>query len=249
MSNQDNQIIDSQIEPPVVAAENKSENEAGDPSPLKLASGVGRRRPVAPAHSAEPARRKVRSGGLGRGGVSALVLLLVFLPIIGILSYLLLDSNNKVESLQYNLKGFQSNANPNAEADFAALLGSPNLQILPFKSEDGSPFGRVILFSAGRLNWGFSYGRLEPLAPNQAYVMWLQQKSTTANVPPYRAFLVLPDVRTGGALRLVQQNEFPSSFRPSAYAALVITVESVTDSVSAPKGPRRFTLDLSEVND
>ena len=233
------------------AAESKPAVVEASPADFKTASGIGRRgaAPVKTARPVAAVSAKRRSDGIGRGGVSAIVLLLVFLPLVGFLAYFWLSTSSSVSSLQYTLKNFQASANSGIESDFAALISTPNLQVLHFKNEDGGTDGQVILFNGGRLKWAFSYGRLAPLTQGQMYVMWLGSKSDNGAAPTYSAFLTLPDVRTGGALRVMNDTDFPASFQASFYSELIITVESASQPVSAPNGIRLFSLDLSQVKD
>ena len=219
--------------------------------PLTLSSSVGRRggpktAPLPVENLPPPARP--RSKGIGRGGISAIVMLVVFLPIIAFLIFVLLDANNKIDSLQRSLRNFQASANPAAQADFAAMLSQPNLQTLPFKTEDGTQMGRFILYSTGNTNWAISYGQLEPLERDQIYGVWLVSKIANKDGPTYVPFITLPDVRTGGNIRMVQQAEFPSGFQVGAYSQVVVTIENLTQLGTTPHGPRRFALDLSQLH-
>lgn len=195
----------------------------------------------------EPAARPRNSKEIGRGGVSAIALLLVFVPLMVFLVYLLQDANNKVSGLERNLREFNLSANSNSEAQFVALLSETGMQPYPFKAEDGTNIGRVVLYNAGRLRWAFSYGKLEPLAPGQMYVMWLASKPLSNGSVVIKRLVAMPDVRTGGRAIVLRENDFPPSFNVSEYAELFVTIEPADKVIEQPTGPRRYALNLSQV--
>lgn len=223
--------------------------------PLPMASGVGsRRRSVAQpspesaaGEESNPARPARQPGKIGRGGATAIAALVVFVPVLIGLIYLFYDANSRIDGLQSNLRALNSTANSQANADFAVLLSENSLQILPFKAEDQNPVGKVVLYSAGRLRWGFSYGKLEPLASGQMYVMWLNRKATPYREQGYERLALMPDVRTGGSFFVLKESDFPPSFLAVNYSELVVTIEPVNQNVDQPTGPRRYSLDLSKV--
>jgi hypothetical protein len=219
---------------------------------LPMASQVGRRGsnpwPARRAKDTEKATTGKSRSGLGRGGAGAIALVLVFIPLVIILFYLLMDANTKIDGFKTNIRAFNGMANSSNEADFAVLLSEPNLQIYPFKADDLAPVGKVVLYSAGRLRWGFSYGKLEALPNGQMYVMWLLRKATSNREQGYERLALMPDVRTGGRVFVLKDSDFPPSFLVDNYAELVVTIEPVDQTIVAPTGPRRFSLDLSKVN-
>ncbi len=250
--------------------QDKSENSEGlETAPIQveellpMASGLGSRRKPPSAQPRDGLGRKIAeddspesergpgsagtSGNIGRGGASAIAMLVIFLPIVIALIYFLFEANARNDQLKAALQTFNQTANAQTEADFATLLSESNLQILPFKSEDNAPFGRVVLYSAGRLKWGFSYGKLDPLPANQSYVMWLLRKATPQRPSGYERLALMPDVRTGGRTFVIRQNDFPPSFLVVNYAELVVTVEPTDQLQNEPTGPRRFSLDLAPV--
>jgi hypothetical protein len=223
--------------------------------PLPMASGVGRRKrsPERPglelstgdeSNSSRPTRQPSK---LGRGGATAIAVLVVFVPLIIGLIYLFYDANTKVDGLQTNLRALNSTTNSQSSSDFAVLLSENNLQILPFKAEDQNPIGKVVLYSAGRLRWAVIYGKLEPLPNGQMYVMWLNRKATPYREQGYERLALMPDVRTGGSFFVLKESDFPPSFLVANYSELVVTIEPVDQSVDKPTGPRRYSLDLSKV--
>ncbi len=230
--------------------------------PLPLASGVGRRGHKAPAAGQTEGRTTAEEkpltnpspavrpqAGIGRGGATAIAVLLLFIPLLVILTYALFDANAKIDGLQQNLSDFNLSANPEKDAQFAVLLSEPNLQILPLKAEDNAPVGKMVLYNAGRLRWGLSYGKLDPLPSGQMYVAWVLRKTTPTKEQGYERLAVMPDIRTGGRAFVLDEKSFPSSFLVANYSELVVTVEPVNQSVNKPTGPRRFSLDLAQVKE
>lgn len=211
---------------------------------LPLASGVGRRslKPVAPQTSKQPAR----PSSLGRGAISAIALLVVFLPIIAGLIYLLFDSTTKYDSLRKTLRLFNESAVSQNSGDFYSLVAENDVQIIPFKTEDRSPNGRLVLFKSGRLRWAISYGKLEALPDNKIYVVWVTKNNSSGSAS-YAELVALPDIRTGGNAVVIPETSFPPSFEPSVYSELIVTVETIDKIGNQPAGPRRFSLDLAKL--
>lgn len=199
-------------------------------------------RPKAAGNFFRPATQR----DLSRGIITSLVLLLIFLPLTGFLAYLYYDSTLQVDTLQQNLKNFSRTASPNELGQFFAILSEPKVQIKPFNSEDSSDSGRFILFVASRLRWAISYGKLEPLE-NQMYVVWLVPKLRPNQPASFDRLLVVPDIRSGGGAIVLKEADFPPSFIVSAYSELIITIEPVDKEPKVPTGPRRFSLDLSQI--
>ncbi|HEX2915748.1 MAG TPA: hypothetical protein VH186_33610 [Chloroflexia bacterium] len=212
-------------------------------------TGTGEKRPVrkSTANKSTSRMRSKGSGGIGRGGITAIALLVVFLPLVLGLGYLLIDSNNQVESLKRNLEQFNKNSISQSASDFIALLSDPRTQIVPFKSEDLNPGGRMVLYSGDRLHWAISYGRLDPLGKDEAYALWLVSKPVNGSGSTYFRMALLPDMGSSGNARLLQENEFPAGFNINSYSELLVTVEKIDKPGDKPSGPRRFSLDLTQI--
>ncbi len=190
--------------------------------------------------------RPVQSG-IGRGGVTAIAMLVVFVPLIVLLLYTLYDSTVKLDGLQRTLREFNGSLSLSGDAQFVSLLTDPGLQRVPFVAEDRAPNGSMVLYAAGRLRWGISYGRLDPLGPNQAYIIWLESKTKENGQPIYQRLQALPDIRSASRAVVIKESDFPQGFNVQSYTQLLVTVEAADQVVEKPSGPRRFSLNLGAV--
>jgi hypothetical protein len=257
-----------------VEATDRPEKEPGQ-ALLPLASGVGRRvkgRQAAslaeleleeessqePAEGAEEenptespltAWRPRESAGLGRGGLAAAVLLLIFVPTIIFLLFQLYDTTGKIDAMQANLTAFSANtSNDKAltnETALVLLLNKPNVKIYPFKVENLSPTGRVVLYTTGK-DLAFTYGNLDPLNAGQLYALWLSTKPAGSAGAVFTRLGVIPDDHSQGAALVVQPASLPANFNLANYAEISVTIEPTDQPGKNPTGPRAFSLDLSQ---
>jgi hypothetical protein len=256
------------------AATGRLEKEQGQ-ALLPLASGVGRRvkrrqaSPVAgleteedsgeepaegeeeenPTGSPLSAWRPRESAGLGRGGLAAAVLLLIFVPTVIFLLFQLYDTTGKIDAMQANLAAFSANtSNDKAltnETALVLLLNKPNVKIYPFKIENLSPTGRVVLYTTGK-DLAFTYGNLDPLNAGQLYALWLSTKPAGSAGAVFTRLGVIPDDHSQGAALVVQPASLPANFNLANYAEISVTIEPTDQPAKTPTGPRAFSLDLSQ---
>jgi hypothetical protein len=257
------------------AATDRLEKEQGQ-ALLPLASGVGRRvkhhRQAAPVAGLEPeedsgeepaegeeeenptgsplsAWRPRESAGLGRGGLAAAVLLLIFVPTVIFLLFQLYDTTGKIDAMQANLAAFSANtSNDKAltnETALVLLLNKPNVKIYPFKVENLSPTGRVVLYTTGK-DLAFTYGNLDPLNAGQLYALWLSTKPAGSAGAVFTRLGVIPDDHSQGAALVVQPASLPANFNLANYAEISVTIEPTDQPTKNPTGPRAFSLDLSQ---
>jgi hypothetical protein len=231
---------------------------------MALASGVGQRRtrtaqtfgklnrffgigdPYQTADEDPDAKAARQRRELNRGAVTALVLLLVFLPLVTLLGFLYYDSLIKLNNVQQNAG--QSAPVANTSSDTVRLITAINdrrLQILQFKAEDNSP-GQFSLLSTGNYRWIITYGKQEPLN-NQVYVVWITFKQTPGQAAGDFKMATLPDVRGSTGYYFFQEKDFPASFDVAFFTELFVTVEPANQDIKQPTGPRRYSLDLSQV--
>lgn len=239
---------------------------------LPLASGVGRRlkrhsaAPLAeleedsgeepdeaeetPAESPLTTWRPRESAGLGRGGLAAVVLLLIFVPTVIFLLYQLYATTGQIDAMRANLAAFNSNtSNDNAltnETALALLLNKPNLKIYPFKAENLSPTGRIVLYTTGK-ELAFTYGNLDPLNAGQLYALWLSNKPAGNAGAVLTRLGVIPNDQSQGRALVVKPASLPANFNLTNYAEISVTVEPTDQPGTKPTGPRAFSLDLTQL--
>jgi hypothetical protein len=244
---------------------------------LPLASGVGhrlkRRRNAAPlktgepdeagelAHPADPAdypltawrARTPANRGLGRGGLAAVVLLVIFVPTFVFFLYLLYSNTERIDAIRQNLTDFNesgavaaASGTVSAESNLVQLLNRAGTAMYPLKVENLSPSGRVVLYT-NNTTLAFTYGNLDPLDPDQIYTIWLASQPAGSADAAYVRLANLPNNHTGGSALLVNQNALPANFKLANYAEIVVTVEKVDQKNTRPSGPRAFSLDLTQL--
>lgn len=258
-------------DPDPVEVEDAEEEPEEEQALLPLASGIGhrvKRRPAAALAEPDEAgelddrdhlaevrlaswRKPSESAGLGRGGLAAVVLLLIFVPTFIFLLYQLYDATARIDSMRTNLATF-SNSTPNDsaavsnETALVLLLNKPNVKLYPLKVENLSPTGRVVFYTNGR-EMAFSYGNLDPLDPGQMYSFWLSTRSAGAADAVFTRLGNVPDDRTLGRALVVKTTSLPANFNLANYAEISVTIEQSDQSNPKPAGPRAFSLDLTQL--
>ncbi|MBN9391796.1 MAG: anti-sigma factor [Chloroflexi bacterium] len=245
---------------------------------LPLASGVGRRlkrrRTNAPLKVKEPDEdaagklahphdpedyplsawraRTPDNRGLGRGGLAAVVLLVIFVPTFFFFLYLLYSNTERIDAIRQNLADFNesgavaaASGTVSAENSLVQLLNRAGTQMYPLKVENLSPSGRVVFYTDNN-TLAFTYGNLDPLDADQVYTIWLASKPAGSADATYIRLANLPNNHTNAGTTLVNQGALPANFKLANYAEISVTVEKVDQKNDKPSGPRAFSLDLTQ---
>jgi hypothetical protein len=244
---------------------------------LPLASGVGhrlKRRRAAPLKTREPDEaeagelvhhhdhedyplaawraRTPDNRGLGRGGLAAVVLLVIFVPTFVFFLYLLYSNTERIDAVRQNLADFNdsgavaaASGTVSAESNLVQLLNRPGAAMYPLKVENLSPSGRVVFYTDNN-TLAFTYGNLDTLDPDQIYTVWLSTKPAGSAGAAYVRLANLPNNHTNGSTVIVNQSALPANFKLADYAEIIVTVEKVDQKNDKPSGPRAFSLDLTQ---
>jgi len=189
---------------------------------------------------------------LGRGGWTALGVLLVMLPLLVALLSWTFTLNTQVQGYKFNMEQIQKGgASDSREEEFVTILTSVNLQMVDLQSTDPRPIGRIRLYLADYKQWAFTYGGLVPTALNNVYTIWLVQVPTNGRQPgpnEYHFLASFVNQAGGGHYLAIPENAFPSGFAYSNYNRLIVTEEAAAKGLLIqPEGPIRFALDLSKI--
>ncbi len=190
--------------------------------------------------------------GLGRGGWTAVGVLLVTLPLLAATLWWALDLTDQLQGYKYNLEQIQKGSISNErEGEFINILTSSKLQVFELKTTDAKPIGSIKLYAADYKQWAFLYGGLVPTTQNNVYTMWVVQLPADGSEPgPNNYHLITSFVNQpgGGHYLIVPESSFPSGFAYGNYSRLIVTEEAgASGKLNQPKGPIRFALDLSKV--
>lgn len=237
---------------------------------LPLASGVGRRvrhRPAGSLARIDPDSTGVEesdldsstdlrlagwgpaaSTGLARGGLAAVVLLLIFVPTVIFLLYQLYAATERIDAMRDNLATFSNNnTNENAQTNetaLIALLNRPNLKIYPMVVENLSPTGRIVIYTTGK-DLALTYGNLDPLSPGQFYAIWLSNKPAGNPEAVFTRLGAIPNDNSQARALVVKPASLPANFNLANYAEVSVTLEPTDQAGNKPVGPRVFSLDLT----
>lgn len=257
-------------DPLEIVLEDKEPEQAQ--SLLPLASGIGRRvkrRPATLLAEPEPDaagefesqddqadfplagwKKPSESSGLGRGGLAAVVLLLIFVPTFIFLLYQLYTATGRIDAMRGNLATFSAgNSNDKAvsnETALVLLLNKPGVKLYSLKVENLSPTGRVVFYTNGR-EMAFTYGNLDPLNTGQLYTFWLSTKTAGSAEAVFTRLGNIPDDRSLGRALVVKPEALPANFSLANYAEITLTIEQSDQSNPKPAGPRAFSLDLTQL--
>lgn len=198
--------------------------------------------------------RTQASKGLGRGGLAAVVLLVIFVPAFIALLFLLYSNTERLDAMRKNLADFNSNAivtaqnsaSTSPETALVQLLNRPNVKVLPLKVENLSPTGQMVFYTDGNA-LAFSYGNLDPLNPGQMYSIWISTKPAGSSDAAYVRLANLPDDRSTGRAVVVNRAALPSGFNLANFSEIFVTVEPTDQKSDRPTGPRTFSLDLTRL--
>lgn len=255
------------------AGEEEAQPEEESQALLPLASGVGRRvkrrKSTAIAktgpdaagelddrdHLAEVRLASWRkpsetTAGLGRGGLAAVALLVIFIPAFIFMLFLLYDATTRIDAVRENLATF-NNTTPNdtsnltSEQALVQLLNRPNVRMYQLKAENLSPTGRVVFYSTGK-DAAFTYGNLDPLDKGQVYSFWLSTRTAGSPDATFVKLGTIPDDRSLGRALVVKPGALPANFNLANYAEVSVTIEQADRSGDKPAGPRAFAIDLTQ---
>lgn len=190
---------------------------------------------------------------LGRGGWTAVAILLVTLPLLGFTLWWAIDLNTQAQGYKFNLEKIQKGALSNdRDGQFVSILSSSKLQIYDLQSTDARPIGTVKLYAADYKQWAFTYGGLVPTDQNNVYMIWVVKLPANGSQPTKDDYAYLTTIVNqatgGGAYSIVSEGAFPPNFAYAGYNRLIITEEpAAKGKLDQPTGPVRFALDLSKV--
>lgn len=199
--------------------------------------------------------RSQESKGLGRGGLAAVVLLVIFVPTFIFFLFQLYSDTERLDAMRKNLADFNNNeaaaadgasAPLSAETGLVQLLNRPNAKMFPLKVENLSPTGRFVFYTDGN-TLAFTYGNLDSLNPGQIYAVWVSNKPAGSPDATFIRLANLPDNHTTGSALVVNRAALPSSFNLANFSEIIVTIEQVDQKNDKPAGPRAFSLDLSQL--
>lgn len=254
-------------------AEEVEEEAEQEQALLPLASGIGHRLKRRPSTTVKPKKqdedtaveladqedypvaswraRTSENKGLGRGGLAAVVLLVIFVPTFIFFLYLLYSNTERIDAMRQNLANFNESGAVNAASGTVSpqdglvqLLNRAGTQMYSLKVENLSPTGRVVLYT-DNTSLAFTYGNLDPLDPDQIYAVWLSTKPAGSADAAYVRVANLPNNHTSGSAMLVNQNALPANFNLANYAEVIVTIEKADQKNARPAGPRAFSFDLT----
>ena len=197
--------------------------------------------------------RSPENRGLGRGGLAAVVLLVIFVPLFIFFLFQLYSDTERLDAMRQNLADFNSNAVAaansssapvSAETGLVQLLNRPGAKMYPLKVENLSPTGRFGFYTDGS-TLAFTYGNLDTLNPGQIYAIWVSNRPAGSPDASFVRLANLPDNHTTGSALVVSRAALPSNFNLANFSEIVVTVEQVDQKSDKPAGPRAFSLDLS----
>lgn len=195
--------------------------------------------------------RTPENRGLGRGGLAAVVLLVIFVPLFVFFLYLLYTNTERIDAMRQNLADFNGNGavaaasgTVSAESGLVQMLNRGGVQMYPLKVEDLSPSGRVVFYT-DNTTLAFTYGNLDPVDADQVYTIWLSTGPAGSSGASFVRLANLPNNHSTGSALLVNPAALPANFKLANYAEMVVTVEKVDQKNARPEGPRAFSLDLT----
>lgn len=192
-----------------------------------------------------------RKNNLGRGGWTAIGVLLVFLPLFVALLFWVFSISDQLQGYKYTLEQVQKGSSSNErETGLVNILNSQKLATYPLKTTDPVPVGSIKLYVGDYKTWAFTYSGLLPTDQNNVYVMWvvhLPQNGAQATTKDYQ-YLTSFVSQAGGRYQVIPESNFPPNFAYDNYTQLLVTEEpGAKGKPTAPTGPIRFVLDLSQV--
>lgn len=197
-----------------------------------------------------PGERKTK---LGRGGWTAVAILLVTLPLLALSLAWAVDLNSQAQGYKSNLEKIEKGSLGNErEGEFVNILSSPKLQIFDLQTTDARPVGSVKLYAADYKQWAFTYGGLIPTDQNNVYTIWVVRLPANGGQPGpndyYNLTSFVNQANGGGNFLTISEGGFPNNFAYGNYNRLIITEEpGAKGQLVQPTGPVRFALDLSKV--
>jgi hypothetical protein len=189
---------------------------------------------------------------LGRGGWTAIGVLLVLLPLLALTLFWAMDTNTQLQGYKYNLEQIEKGAiSQDREGTFITILTSPKLQIQDMQSTDTRPIGSVRFYAADYKQWAIAYGGLVPTNQNNVYALWVVRLPSDGSQPGPNDYIYLTSFVNqpgGGHYLVVPENSFPSGFAYANFNRVVVTEEPGSKAQpTRPEGPVRFALDLTKI--
>jgi len=129
---------------------------------------------------------------LGRGGWTAVAVLIVALPILAVTLYWAINLYTDVQGYKSNLEKIRGGFNSGErEGNFLAILASPKLQTFDLQTTDATPVGGIRLYAADYKQWALAYSGLVPTDQNNVYMAWVVRLPANGGQPQPEDYFLL----------------------------------------------------------
>lgn len=207
-------------------------------------------------HSADGAVKIYQDGTqpqkikLGRGGWTAVGLIMIFVPIMAILGLLAFNLNQSLDGVSRNLLNVNKQDDFSVGTNLAGAVNNPNTTVVHLISHEGLPQpGVITLYQQPLSNWVLTFSNLQKLDKNQVYVLWFAKKNSvvpTSNAADYLHITNFdPMINSTGATNITSIGIYGDKSSPSDYTAVMVTIERA-DLVdyTVPSAPFYFSAAL-----
>ena len=183
---------------------------------------------------------------LGRGGWTAVGLLLVFLPVVAVLGLLAFSLEQSLEAQRLKNFHFQRQEDPSLQTKLAEAVNDPQTRVVHLQSLEGLPTpGAVTLFHPPLANWLLSFKGLAKLEQGQIYVAWFAKKHLAIPTSDPANYLYLMDFNGSISGSGISEIEFTGIYKgnnSTDYTEMIVTIKSADkQDYKEPTAPIYFS--------
>lgn len=184
---------------------------------------------------------------LGRGGWTAVGLLMIFIPILAILALLAFNLNQSLIGVTNNLNNIGKQDDSSVANNLAYASNDPQTTVVHLISHEGLPTpGIITLFQTATGGWVVAFSNLQRLDKNQVYSMWFAKKNTVVPTSDPTDYIHIanfaPEINSTGAINVSSIGVYENKGKPSDYTAVMVTIERADLSdYTIPSAPFYFS--------
>ena len=186
---------------------------------------------------------------LGRGGWTAVGLVLVFLPVLVVLSLLAFNLEQSLEAQQLKNYHFQRQSDESLQTKLSEALNNPQSLVIKMKSLEGLPEpGAMTMYQPPLANWLLAFSNLNKLEQGQIYVAWFAKQHEAVPAKNGDNYLYIADfngnITRSGVTEITSSGLYKDK-QPQDYTEMIITVESANQKeYKQPTAPIYFVAPL-----
>ena len=185
---------------------------------------------------------------LGRGGWTAVGLVLIFLPVLVVLSLLAFNLEQSLEAQQLNYH-FQRQTDELLQTKLSEALNNPQSFVIKMQSLEGLPQpGAITMYQPPLANWLLAFSNLNKLEQGQIYVAWFARKHEAVPTKDGDNYLYIADfngnITRNGVTEITSSGLYKDQ-KPQDYTEMIITVDPASQKeYKQPTAPIYFVAPL-----